>query len=405
MSTPDSPAPYREHRARFLARLEREGAAAIVPTGAPLVRNGDSEHRFRPHSDFWYLTGFREPDAVLVLVPAGEGPRSVLFVNERDRDAETWTGRRLGVEAAPAALGVDAAYPRSELFERLPELLPGHSSLVFGLNAHGEFGREIVDVVGDLQQNSRAPRPAPHRWVEPALWLHEQRLRKSAGELALMRRAARVSVEAHSKVMAAARPGGNERELEALLDFTFRGRGGTGAAYGNIVAGGANACILHYVYDVVLAAERSAIARVRPGGTQDEVHDAAVAALVDGLLEHGLLTGSREEALEARSYRRFYMHRTGHWLGLDVHDCGAYAVDGTARPLEPGMVTTVEPGLYVAEDDETVEPRWRGIGIRIEDDVLVTADGHEVLTAALPTDAAEVEALCRDGSPAVGARG
>jgi len=158
------------------------------------------------------------------------------------------------------------------------------------------------------------------------------------------------------------------------------------------------------LYDVVLAAERSAIACVRPGGTQDEVHDAAVAALVDGLLELGLLSGTREEALEARSYRRFYMHRTGHWLGLDVHDCGAYAVDGAPRPLEPGMVTTVEPGLYVAEDDETVEPRWRGIGIRIEDDVLVTADGHEVLTAALPTSADEVEALCRGQAPALAAR-
>jgi len=429
---------FREHRERFLSYLAREGAAAFVPTGALRIRNHDSEHRFRPHSDFWYLTGFREPDAVLVLLPAGE-VRSVLFLNERDREAETWTGRRLGVAAAPEALGVERAYPLGELWERLPELLPGHAGLVYRMGEEAERDRRLIEVVQRVTARERLGRAVPRRWLDPAAGLHELRLIKDPAELACMRQAARVSAEAHRAVMRAARPGVNEGELDALLDYTFRRRGGTGAAYGNIVAGGANACILHYrendralvdgelclvdagcewdfyasdvtrtfpvngrfgaeqraLYELVLRAEQRAIAVVRPGATQKDVHDAALSELVDGLIELGLLTGTRAAALESGSYKRFYMHRTGHWLGLDVHDCGIYHLDGQPRPFQAGMVTTVEPGLYVAPDDETVEARWRGIGIRIEDDVLVTPAGNEVLTADVPREVDEIEAACR----------
>jgi Xaa-Pro aminopeptidase len=429
---------FAEHRQRFLAKLAAENAAAVIPTGAPRIRNHDSEYRFRPHSDFYYLTGFREPDAVLVLVPHHPEAKSVLFLNERDREAETWTGRRLGVAAAPETLGVERAHPRGELWRHLAELLPGHERIVYGFGEDAGLDRELLEAVTALQRRARTSRPVPRQWIEPALWLHEMRLVKDEHELACMRAAARVSAEAHRAVMRAARPGVNERELDALLDYTFRRLGGTGAAYGNIVAGGANACILHYhendralvrgelclvdagcewdfyasdvtrtfpvggrfsneqrvLYELVLAAEERALGCVRPGATQEDVHTAALEVLVDGLLAHGLLSGTRAQALEEKTYRRFFMHKTGHWLGLDVHDCGLYVVDGKPRPLEPGMVTTVEPGLYVAADDETVEPRWRGIGIRIEDDCLVTHEGHEVLTRDVPKAPDEVEALC-----------
>lgn len=429
---------FLEHRERFLARLERERAAAVIPTGALRIRNHDSEYRFRPASDFWYLTGFKEPDAVLVLAPANAGAKSVLFVNEKDREAETWTGRRMGSAAAPAALGVDQALALGELWTKLPELVAGHERIVFGFGQDAAFDARLLECAAGWQQKSRAPRPVPRAWVEPALWLHEQRLKKDERELACMRAAARISAEAHVAVMRAGRPGTNEGELDALLDYTFRRRGGSGSAYGNIVAGGDGACILHYrendralvagelclvdagceydfyasdvtrtfpvagkfsgeqraLYELVLAALERALGCVRPGSDQNQVHDAAVVTLVDGLLELGLLSGTRAEALETKSYRRFYMHRTGHWLGLDVHDCGLYTQNEKPRPFEPGMVTTVEPGLYVAPDDESVEARWRGIGIRIEDDVLVTAAGHEVLTAGIPRTVAEVEAAC-----------
>jgi len=427
---------FRAHRERFLTRLASEHACALVPTGPLRIRNHDSEHRFRPASDFWYLTGFKEPDAVLLLIPRGEGARSVLFLNEKDREAETWTGRRLGTAAAPAALGVERAFPLSELWTRLPELVAGHERMVFGFGLEPAFDARLLSCAAEWQKKSRGPRPLPRAWLEPALSLHEERLIKDEAELALLRRAARICDEAHRAVMAAGRAGVNEGELDALLDYTFRRRGGTGSAYGNIVAGGAGACILHYrendrallagelclvdagcefdfyasdvtrtfpvsgrfsgeqraLYELVLAALERATREVHPGSDQDRVHDAALGVLVDGLLELGLLTGTRAEVLETKSYRRFYMHRTGHWLGLDVHDCGLYVRDGKPRPFEPGMVTTVEPGLYVAPDDESVDARWRGIGIRIEDDVLVTSAGHEVLTASIPRSVAEVEA-------------
>ncbi len=430
---------FHDHRARFLARLQREQAAALVASGAPRIRNHDTEYRFRPLSDFYYLTGFREPEAVLLLLPAGEEARSVLFLEERDPEVETWTGRRLGVEAAPERLGIDRAHPIGELWQRLPQYLAGHERLVYRLGEDAERDRRLCRAVGRMRERDRSGRAAPREWIDPSRWLHEQRLFKQGPELERMRRAASITAEAHLAVLRAARPGVNECELDALLDYTFRRRGATGSAYPNIVAGGANACILHYrendqplrngelclvdagcewdfyasdvtrtfpvngsfgpeqraLYEVVLAAQKAALDRVRPGSTQDAVHRAALEHLVQGLLELGLLQGTLEQALEEQSYRRFYMHRTGHWLGLDVHDCGAYHEAGVPRPFRPGMVTTVEPGLYVAADDPTVEPRWRGIGIRIEDDVLLTEQGAEILTAAIPREIDELEAAFR----------
>lgn len=428
-----------ELRNRFLDVLAKDDACALIPTGSPPTRNNDCEYLFRPHSDFFYLTGFREPDCVLLLVPHNEDARSILFLRERNQKDETWTGRRLGTERAAEALGVDAAFDIDELWERLPDLLKGNKRLVYRLGDDEARDRDLVQVVGDLRRGARGGVVAPTEWVDPDCSLHELRLFKTKAEEAHMRRAAEITTEAHIAAMAAAKPGVNESEIDALLHYTFQRHGSPGSAYSNIVAGGENACILHYVennqplkmgdlllidagcewefyasdvtrtfpvsgtfskaqralYGVVLGAQKDAIKAVKPGMAFDEIHGVALHKLVEGMIDLGLLSGSVEEAIEEKAYARFYMHSTSHWLGLDVHDCGSYWSDKGSRPLEVGMVLTVEPGLYIAVDDESVEERWRGIGIRIEDDVLVTADGHDVLTAAIPKEIDQVEAICQ----------
>ncbi|MCK6444972.1 MAG: aminopeptidase P N-terminal domain-containing protein [Planctomycetes bacterium] len=432
---------YRDHRRRALEALRARGAAALIPTAGHKIRNFDAEYRFRPDSDFWWLTGFGEPDAALLLLPglrAGTADRAILFLRDKKREEEIWTGRRLGVAAAKSELGVDEALPWSELWTKLGELLKGYSRIVYRSGLDEARDRQFHQTLAKLRMQTRIPEPVPLEVLDPAPILHELRLFKSPGELAVMRHAAAITAEAHAAAMRAARPGVNEREIDALLQYEFLRRGANGPAYTNIVAGGANACILHYVendaplrdgdlllidagsevecyasdvtrtfpingrfsreqralYDVVLAAQHAAIAEVLPGRAFTAAHEAALRVLTTGLVDLGLLKGPVDAALKDETYKRFYMHRTGHWLGLDVHDCGAYVVDGGPRTLAPGMIVTVEPGLYVADDDETVEARWRGIGIRIEDDVLVTADGHDVLTRAIPKEAAELERLC-----------
>jgi Xaa-Pro aminopeptidase len=436
---------HQEHRRRFQDVLARRGAAAVIPTATHKIRNHDCEYRFRPDSDFWYLTGFAEPDAVLVLVPPLPSskvakPRSVLFLREKDREREIWTGRRLGVAAAAERLGVDEARPIERLWTDLPELLRNVERIVWRTGADEARDREMTQTFTKLRAAARGGIVPPLELLDPAPLLHELRLKKSPAEIELMRRAARITKDAHVAAMKRARPGVNEREIDALLDHAFRSNGATGSAYANIVAGGANACCLHYVendkplcdgdlllidagseydyyasdvtrtfpvngrfspeqralYEVVLDAQLAAIAQVKPGVTFVSVHEVALERLVKGLVRLGLLAGPFETALEKEAYKRFYMHRTSHWLGLDVHDCGAYVADGQSRTLEPDMVLTVEPGVYVAEDDTTVEARWRGIGIRVEDDVLVTAAGHDVLTAGIPKHVDEVEAACTD---------
>jgi Xaa-Pro aminopeptidase len=430
-------APHRERRRRLLERMA-EGSAALFPTSLPQRRNGDSDYRFRPDSDFHYLTGFSEPHALLALVRGRSEGEQVLFLQPRQREQEIWTGRRLGVERAREALGVDEARSIEELDQQLPALLRGRDPLYWRTGLRADLDAKVLAAVAALRAKVREGNPAPETIVDTAALLHEMRLRKDAHELATMRRAAAITTAAHEAAMRATRPGVFEYEIEALVEHEFRRRGADGPAYGTIVASGSNATILHYthndrrmeagdlllldagsevscyasdvtrtwpvsgrfapvqrrVYDVVLEAQRRAIALVAPGQPFDAAHHEAVRTLIEGLIEMKLLSGGVAEIVESKAFRRFYMHRTGHWLGLDVHDAGAYFRQGMEhRALEPGMIVTVEPGLYFAEDDESIPPEYRGIGVRIEDDVLVTEGGPEVLTAACPKSPADLEAL------------
>jgi Xaa-Pro aminopeptidase len=440
--SPIPPPPlHRDQRARYLARLAELGAAAVIPTNTTKVRSNDSDFRFRPGSDFWWLTGFGEPDAWLVLLPdgpggKGEGARSVLFLRPRDRERETWDGRRLGVERAAEVLGIDEARDVASLWKDLPELLAGYPRLVWRLGEDQDRDRRFGELTTQLRRRARGSVRSLREVHDPVAVLHELRLVKSEAELDLMRRAASVASEAHRRAMAFTAPGRYEYEVEALLDAHYRHAGCNGPAYGNIVAGGVNACILHYVendrrlapgelllvdsgcewrhyasditrtwpidgtftpdqralYEVVVGALDAATRAARPGARFDDVHDAALAVLVEGLITLGLVQGSHEEALDKGLYKPFYMHRTSHWLGL-YQDA-----DGRSRTLEPGMVLTIEPGLYIAEDAD-VHPRWRGLGIRVEDDVAITVSGTEVLTADCPRTVADVEAACASSVP------
>ncbi len=432
--------PHRARRRRLLAALE-DGAVAVVATAAAHLRNGDNEFRFRPDSDFHWLTGFSEPNALLVLCKGRSEGEQVLFLQPRHREQEIWTGRRLGVERACATLGVDEAHAIDELDALLPKLLKGRDPLHYRTGLRPDLDARVLGMVNALRTRVREQNPSPGRIVDPSLLLHEMRVTKDAHELAAMRRAAAITADAHVAAMKATTPGRREYEIEALVEGEFRRQGAGGPAYPSIVASGANATILHYhendrrmeagdlllldagcefdcyaadvtrtwpvggrftpaqrnVYSLVLAAQHAAIAAVKPGASVNEAHDVAVRVLIDGLRGLALLPGSAEEILASRSFRRFYMHRTGHWLGMDVHDVGDYFARGGAanehRRLEPGMVVTVEPGLYFAEDDATIPAEYRGIGVRIEDDVLVTASGNEVLTLACPKEVADLEAL------------
>ncbi len=414
------------------------GAVAILIGGRLITRSADSQFPFRQDSDFWYLTGFDHPNAIAVLRTDG-GPEYTLFVEPRDPDAETWTGVRPGVEGATRDHGADEAYPNQDFQTRLPDLLAAAKRVYHMLGRDPAIDAKIVETCENMRLRSRLGRVPPEALVDPRSIIHEMRLHKEPAELDLMRRAADISREAHGDAARLAHPGAFEYELEAALEYAFRRRGARGPAYTTIVGGGANATVLHYVrndqklregelvlidagcelagyasdvtrtypvggrfgaparavYDVVLAAQEAALASCRPGITLPEIHATAVRSLTEGLVELGVLSGSVDELVAKESYRRFYMHQTSHWLGLDVHDAGTYRKAGEARRLEPGMVFTVEPGLYFAPSLEGVDARFLGIGVRIEDDVIVTADGCEVLTAAIPKAPEELEALVR----------
>lgn len=437
---------YQQHRERMLEKLKETRTAAIIPTSPTRTRNHDCEYRFRPSSDFWYLTGFAEPSSVLVLLPEGttENPeiRSVLFLRDSDPLMETWNGRRLGIERAPDELNIDQSRDIKDLWSALPELLKGYGVVMYRAGEDEPRDRDMLNVLKNLRGKARGGVQAPLTIQDPSALLHELRLFKDSAELDLMRRGAEITHEAHVGSMAMAAPGVNECEIDAYIDYTFRRNGSMGQAYTTIAAGGENACILHYIennmelkdgdlmlidagaemecyasdvtrtfpvngtfteeqraiYEIVLESEEAAIAIVKPGIPHNLVHKTALGVLVRGLLKLGLLEGTEESVLKDETYRRFYMHGTSHYLGLDVHDCGAYNKGKDSRPIEPGMVFTVEPGIYIAPDDETVDPRWRGIGVRIEDDILVTADGHENLTASIPKSIEDVEAACRNAS-------
>ena len=429
---------YAERRAAFMERMG-EGVA-IIPAAPQSTRSNDVEYRYRQDNDLLYLTGFPEPNSLCVLSPRHESERFVLFVQPRDREKETWTGKRYGTEGAKEAFGADVAYTIDQVKEVLPGHLAGADRVYF---APGRDERMNTLIQG-LLDASRSGRARTGRGlvalVDPASLLHEMRLFKSAGELDLMRKAVAASERAHAAAMRAARDGACEYELEALLEYHFRAAGGSGMAYPSIVASGANATILHYtqndrrmrdgdlvlidagaefdgycsdvtrtfpvaarysqpqrrIYETVLRAQKEGIALVRPGVSMEDIHRRATEVLVEGLLDIGLLSGKAGELIEKGEHARFYMHRTGHWLGLDVHDVGQYRIDGAVRPLEPGMVLTVEPGLYIAEDLDGVSDDYRGIGVRIEDDVLVTDAGHEVLSAAIPKEVDAIEAIRRE---------
>lgn len=426
---------YTGRRATFSAALV--DGVAIIPAACERVRNGDTEYEFRQDSDFLYLTGFDEPDAVLVLAPHHERDRSVLFLRPRDRTQEIWTGRRLGAQAAPEALGVDVAYSIDELDERLPHYLNGASKLYYDLGRDEAFDRRILEALQNVRRHTRRKGRAPEEFVNPGTVLHEMRLYKDPNEIETMRRAAAVTALGHRAGMAGTRPGLFEYEIEALIECTYFSNGAQAVAYPSIVAGGENATILHYdsnrerlregdlvlvdsgsevdayasdvtrtwpingrfspeqraIYEIVLAAQGAGIAAVKPGARCRDFHEACVRVVTEGLIDIGLLSGSVDENIETQRYYDFFMHGSGHWLGLDVHDAGRYrTADDTYRFFEPGMVTTVEPGIYVHGDIDCDE-RFKGIGVRIEDNLLVTADGSENFNAAIPKTIAEIEAL------------
>jgi len=431
--TPEDIALLAARRTRI---MEAMGGGVLLLAAAPeRVRTGDVLYPFRQDSDFDYVTGFPEPEAVAVLAPDAPEPYR-LFVRPRDPERELWVGHRAGPEGAVQQYGADAAHPLDDLEKVLLPLLEKAPHVYHTVQRDDPLAGRLLGYI----RRAEAARPrsgsGPTAIREPGEILHEMRLHKDPAELQRIRRAITIACEAHREAMRTARPGMFEYELEALIDFTFRRRGASGPAYPSIVASGPNATVLHYtsndrplggdelilidagaehagycadvtrtwptgarytgpqrdLYEAVLAAQMAGIDAVRPGVTLEEVHATTLRALVEGLIRLGLLTGSIDEAIAKDSYRRFYMHRTSHWLGRDVHDVGRYGIDGAPRPLQPGMVFTVEPGVYVAGNGD-VPDAFRGIGIRIEDDVLVTATGHEVLSAAAPKTVAEIEAL------------
>jgi Xaa-Pro aminopeptidase len=423
-------------RRRQLMRMAGPDSILILAAAPERLRSGDSPYPYRQDSDLLYLTGFTEPEAVLVLVPGRRHGEALLFCRERDAEREAWDGPRAGAEGAVERFGMDDAYPIADLDEILPGLIEGRAKVYYHFGRDADFDLKLIGWVNRVRAQIKQGMQTPHEFLALGHLLHDLRLFKSRDEIKLMRAAAAIGGEGHLRAMQALRPGLFEYEIEAELLYAFRRRGAL-PAYEPIVGGGANACVLHYrandarlqagdlllidagaelhgyasditrtlpvggrystpqraLYQLVLAAQRAAIDAVRPGAAWIAPHQAAVEVLADGLLSLGLLRGSLRQCLKTHSYRRFYMHKTGHWLGLDVHDVGDYQIDGEYRLFEPGMVLTVEPGLYIAPGSKGVAAKWQGIGIRIEDDVAVTRDGAEVLSAALPKEPEAIEAV------------
>jgi Xaa-Pro aminopeptidase len=423
-------------RARRERVMEAMGEGVMILATAPeLLRNRDTPYPYRYDSYFWWLTGFAEPEAAAVLV-SGPEPRQILFCRDKHQEREVWDGFRWGPEAASGAYGFDAAYGWDKLDEEMSALLENQPALHYAIGRDPDWDARVMGWLNAVRGKARAGVRAPDRLLDARAVLDEMRLIKDADELALMRRAAEISAAAHGRAMAATRPGLREYEVEAEFLHEFRRQGCDAPAYPPIVAGGANACVLHYVfndqvlrdgdlllidagaeyggyaaditrtfpvngrfsgpqkavYDIVLAAQAAAIEQVRPGSPWIAPHEAALRVLTRGLVDLGLLAGEVDGLVEQEAYKRFYMHRTGHWLGLDVHDAGEYKLAGEWRALQPGMTLTVEPGLYIRAAED-VPGEFHDIGIRIEDDALVTETGCEILTVAAPKGVAEIEGL------------
>ena len=431
--------PYATRRERFAGMM---GKAAAVFAAPPItVRNSDVENEYRQDSDLIYLTGFEEPEAVLVLAPARPEGRVTLFVRGREPDKEIWTGRRAGPEGAIRDYGVDAAFPVSELKERLPALLENVPRLYYRLGRNRSFDDVVFAALDDIRRRARTGVAAPAEIVDPGEIAHELRLIKSPPEQAATRRAAEITCAAHLAAMQSCKPGQHEYEVQASVEYVFRKAGATGTSFLSIVAAGANTTVLHYtsnrtrigptdlvlvdagcewehyaadvtrtfpasgaftsiqrsLYEVVLEALEAALEEVRPGAAHDASHKRAVRVLTEGMVRLGLLKGEVDSLIEREAFKRYYPHNTSHWLGLDVHDVGRYKIEGQSRSLAPGMILTVEPGLYVQPDDMEAPEAFRGIGVRIEDNVLVTETGREILTNAVPKAPMEVEAVMRRG--------
>lgn len=431
---------FRQRRRRLMERMPA-GSVALLPAANARRRSRDVDYVFHQDSDFWYLTGLSEPGALLALVPGRDEGEAVLFCQEREERFELYNGERLGPERAVDVLAVDQALPVTRIASVVPRLLEGARKVCVTLGDYPDFDRNLLGWVSGIRARESGGVVSPGEFIGLKSLLHEERLIKSPAELRLLSRAAEVSAAAHVRAMRACRPGMNETQLEAELVYEFMQGGARAPAYPPIVGGGANACILHYIdndaglcdgdlvlidagcelehyaadltrtfpvggrftdvqralYEVVLDAQEKAIGACVPGADFTRPHEVALHAMIEGLVSLGLLEGSLEEILESESYTAFCPHKSSHWLGLDVHDVGGYQVDGRWRKFSEGMVLTVEPGLYVRPDMEGVDAVWWGMGVRIEDDVLIAADGPEVLTAGAPKRVADIEAAMNGG--------
>jgi Xaa-Pro aminopeptidase len=435
-----------ERRRRALMRMMEPDSIAIVPAAQVSIRNRDVHYPYRPDSDFFYLTGFREPEAVAVLIPEREQAEYVLFCRERDESKERWDGPIAGQQGAVEQYGAEDSFPIGDLDDILPRMLEQCQRVYYAMGCNPDLDRQMSEWLNRIRAKSRTGIHGPVQFIALDHYLHELRLFKSRSELKAMRTAADISAQAHLRAMRACRPGMTEYALEAEILHECTCRGARFQAYSPIVGGGVNACVLHYVenqaplrdgdlvlidagceydyyasditrtfpvsgrfsiaqrelYELVLEAQNEALKQITPGNHWDAPHQAAVHTITRGLVHLGILRGtsrSVNKLIREEQYKPYYMHRTGHWLGMDVHDVGDYKVDGEWRLLESGMCMTVEPGLYIPPDARGVAKRWRGIGIRIEDDVTVTRAGHEVLTGAVPKDPDAIETLMAGGSP------
>jgi len=432
------PTYFKERRQRLMKA--QSSASFIFPSNEEILRNPDVHYAFRQESHFYYLTGFDEPESVLVLAPAKSqsgSHRSILFVRHRDPEKEMWEGERYGVEGALRVFGVDEAYPITELDKKLPEILDGVESVHYRLGLHEAADRRILSILETVRRTQGRSGKALLPLLDPTEVVGEMRLFKSLEEVHLLRRACEISALAHLTAMKEVRPGMNEFEVEALVDYILRKNGCQRVGYGSIIAGGRNATCLHYrsnneslkegdlllidaggeygyytgditrtfpvgkkfspaqakAYQLVLESQKQAIEMAKPGVTLPEIHQRVCEVLLEGFLTFGLLRGKKEELLTSGGFKRFYPHNTSHWLGMDVHDVGLYKKNGQPRKVEPGMVFTIEPGFYVQPNDPAVSGEFKDIGIRIEDDILITATGNENLTRGVPKEISEIEAL------------
>lgn len=430
---------FAKRRKRLMQMVGKDGII-ILPNAPVRMRNRDAEYPYRSDSDFYYLTGFPEPESVLVLAPGRKHAEFILFCRESDAEQETWHGRRAGQEGACEIYGADDSFPIADIDDILPGMLENRERVYYTMGRHPEFDKHVMDWLNRLRKQSRAGVHTPGEFVDLDHFLHDMRLYKSRSEVAAMRRAAKAAIKGHQRAMRVCKPGMNEAQIEAELIHAFMKNGCRFPAYTSIVAGGANACILHYtenrdelndgdlllidagaehdhyasditrtfpvngkfsraqkeVYEIVLAAQHAAIEKVQPGNHWNDPHEAAVQVITQGLVDMGLLKGRVSTLVKKEAYKKYYMHRTGHWLGMDVHDVGDYKVGEEWRVLEPGMVLTIEPGLYIPQA-KGVAKKWWNIGIRIEDDVLVTRDGHDVLSEGIVKSVDEIEALMATG--------